>query len=410
MPFDRRERGWRPARAALLLGAGAVVAFLACLAYEEHVGRGLELHTVDTRFAIRGTQTPPRDLVVVQIDDATIAALGHFPFSRAYHADAIRRISRDRPLVIAYDVQFTEKGPDPRADRALRAAVRQSRRIVLATTDPDVSPFLRSFSPPAEIGDTGLPDDPGAVVRRLGYSVGGLKSFSLLAAEIAGGQRISASSLGGGTAWIDFRGPPGTIRAVSFARVVDGRVPPGFFAGKVVVVGATAPSLQDLHTTSVSGDGQMTGPEIVANAISTALRGFPLRGAPDAVNLALIVVLSLLIPLASLRMSVPLAMGAGAVSGVLFLVGAQLAFDAGWIVAVVYPSAGSRSRPSRSWPADTGWPCSTRGACRSSRPPSCAPVQCWPATGSSGSSVAAGAGLSTSRRSSSCGGRSRSRC
>ena len=48
--------------------------------------------------------------------------------------------------------------------------------------------------------------------------------------------------------------------------------------GKVVVVGATAPSLQDLHPTSTTGSGLMPGPEIQASAIVTALEGFPLRG------------------------------------------------------------------------------------------------------------------------------------
>jgi serine/threonine-protein kinase len=341
MRFNRRgERGRRAGRAALLLGAAAAVATLVCLAYAGNVGRPLELTTVDARFSIRGTQTPPSNLVIVQIDDATIAALGRWPFSRSYHAEAIQRISRDRPLVIAYDVQFSEKGPSPRADRALLTAVRRAGRIVLATTDPAIGGFLHSFTPPAEVGNTGLPDDPGAVIRRMGYSVGGLKSFALTAAEVAGGRRISASSLGGDTAWIDFYGPPGTIPTVSFARVVAGDVKPGFFTGKIVVVGAVAPSLQDLHTTSVSGDGQMAGPEIVASAISTALRGFPLRTAPRMVNFALIVLLALLIPLANLRLPIGLAVGAGAAVGLLYLGSAQLAFDAGWIVPVVYPLSG----------------------------------------------------------------------
>lgn len=60
------------------------------------------------RFAIRGSQTPPADLVLVQIDDATFNDLGlQWPFPRSVHARVIQRISADRPRVIAYDVQFT---------------------------------------------------------------------------------------------------------------------------------------------------------------------------------------------------------------------------------------------------------------------------------------------------------------
>ena len=81
---------------------------------------------------------------------------------------------------------------------------------------------------------------------------------------------------GDGSAWIDYRGPPDTFRNVSFSRVLRGKVPDSVFRGKTVVIGATAPSLQDLHATSTTGDELMSGPEIQANAIWTADHGFPL--------------------------------------------------------------------------------------------------------------------------------------
>ena len=48
---------------------------------------------------------------------------------------------------------------------------------------------------------------------------------------------------------------------------------------RIVVVGATAPSLQDLHETATTKSVLMPGPEVHANAISTLLRGMPLRSA-----------------------------------------------------------------------------------------------------------------------------------
>jgi CHASE2 domain-containing sensor protein len=47
--------------------------------------------------------------------------------------------------------------------------------------------------------------------------------------------------------------------------------------GKIVIVGATAPTQQDVHPTPTSGNRLMAGPEIQANAIWTALHGFPLH-------------------------------------------------------------------------------------------------------------------------------------
>ena len=68
-----------------------------------------------------------------------------------------------------------------------------------------------------------------------------------------------------------------TFPTVSFADLIAGRVPRAQLRGKVVVIGSTAPSLQDRHPTATSGDETMAGPEVQANAIWTAMHGNPLR-------------------------------------------------------------------------------------------------------------------------------------
>ena len=101
----------------------------------------------------------------------------------------------------------------------------------------------------------------------------------MVAAEVASGRPVRSRAFGGDTAWIDYDGPTGTIKTVSFSRVVQGKTPPGTFRNKVVVVGPTAPSLQDVHPTSTTGDELMSGAEIQANAIETVRRGLPLEPA-----------------------------------------------------------------------------------------------------------------------------------
>jgi adenylate cyclase len=81
----------------------------------------------------------------------------------------------------------------------------------------------------------------------------------------------------------------------------------------------------------------MSGAEVDANAASTALHGFPLRSAPRPVDLALIVLLALVPPLAASRLRGWWPVAASAAAAALFLAGAQLAFQGGWIVAVTYP-------------------------------------------------------------------------
>jgi response regulator RpfG family c-di-GMP phosphodiesterase len=84
----------------------------------------------------------------------------------------------------------------------------------------------------------------------------------------------------------------------------------------------------------------MSGPELQANAIWTAMHGLPLRSAPPFVDL-LVTLLLALVPVAlASRLSVVAASLLSACAGVAFAITAQLAFEAGTIVAVVTPLTG----------------------------------------------------------------------
>ena len=103
-----------------------------------------------------------------------------------------------------------------------------------------------------------------------------MTSFPVAVAEEKLGKEIGTQAFTeDGSAWIDYRGPPGTIRSISYSKVLRGDFPPETFRGKTVVVGSSAPSLQDRHATSTSSDDLMSGPEVQASAIWTAEQGFP---------------------------------------------------------------------------------------------------------------------------------------
>jgi CHASE2 domain-containing sensor protein len=137
-----------------------------------------------------------------------------------------------------------------------------------------------------------------------------------------------------GSAWIDYRGGPGTIPRVSFLDVVRGRIPPSRFRGKVVLIGATL-SNQDVHPSPAAGGSTMSGVEILANATWTALRGLPLHGA-RWVDLVAIALLGL-VPLVALFFRPLIAVLGWLFAAGFFLVLVQLAFDNDLIVSVVYP-------------------------------------------------------------------------
>ena len=245
---------------------------------------------------------------MVKIDDVTFNELRtQWPFPRSDHAKVISRLKRAGAAVIAYDVQFTEPTV-PAQDNALIESVAHAGNVVLATTEVDPNgktnvfgggPILDQIH--ARVGNTELVADGDDVVRRMAYSYQKLESFALVAAQAKTGHPISASALAG-TRPIDFRGPPGTIPSLSFSRVLRGQFNPAMVRGRVVVVGVTVPSLQDVHPTAADQSKVMSGAELEANEIDTALRGFPLSNAPAGIGAVLIVLLGFGVPIALTRL------------------------------------------------------------------------------------------------------------
>ncbi|MEX0992747.1 MAG: adenylate/guanylate cyclase domain-containing protein [Solirubrobacterales bacterium] len=335
----RRQR----ARTLLLIAVGLVVTCAALAAYTTDSFRRIDLDTVDARFSIRGEQKPPAELALVEIDDVTFDQLRQrWPFPRHYHARVIDELKRAGAKAIAYDVQFTEPSADPREDLALYRAAGRAGNVVFGTTEVARNGETNILGGNANLeridahpANSLLPNDPGGVIRRVNHSTDGLDSLAVVTAGVAGYEKPHFDDA---SAWIDYAGPPGTIPAVSFSRVFEGRADPDLFRNKVVVVGPSAPSLQDVHPTSTTGASDlMPGAEIQANAIDTVARALPLKPVAGWIDIALIVALGMFAPIASIRLAPLRALTAAAGLGAMVLVAAQFAFDSGWIFAVVYP-------------------------------------------------------------------------
>jgi serine/threonine protein kinase len=193
----------------------------------------------------------------------------------------------------------------------------------------------------ARAGDSTFKPDSDGTIRQTQYSILGLKTFGVVVAEVASHHRVSPSLFGGirKAVPIDFAGPPGTIPAISFSRVYAGRFPPKMFAGKIALVGATSPSLQDVHQTPVSGGRLMSGAEILGNAAATVIHRLPLRDPAGWITPAMIVLLALIPCLAGLRLgTIGVALvGLGAL--VVWSIAAQLAFDSGAQLDFTDPAA-----------------------------------------------------------------------
>jgi CHASE2 domain-containing sensor protein len=321
---------------------GGVVAAIVLILYASGVLNNLERQSVDERFSWRGGQSCGDQIVIVAVDQTTLQTLGvRPPLPRSAYAKVVDHVHAASPRAIGIDTQFIGRS-DPAEDKALLEAVARDGPVLLATHDgpqgPIPVPANTVDAPGVVAGSAAIDRDPDGVLRRMLEAPVALKTFAVRAAELARNQPVNAADFPDNHAWIDFRGPPGTFPRYSFADVLAGNVSASSFAGKTVLIGVTDP-VNDVFVTSIS-PVPMPAVEVNANAVWTVLAGIPLTSVGAAIDVALILAL-IAIPVAvGARKSGLFTLASSGVVLAVFVAVAQLAFNAGSIVTVVYPIVG----------------------------------------------------------------------
>lgn len=268
------------------------------------------------------SRTPPAaDLVLVTIDEDSLSRLGRWPWPREIHARLLDALCAAGPAAVGLDIAFSEP-QSPAADAALAAAIRRCGKVVLPLVieaaraggqiveSPPI-PLLRGAV--AGLGRVGVRLDEDGMVRGIDLYEGvGTAAWPLFAGELlrVAGRPLPApvgrAEVGEPDAYglvqherrrLQFAGPPGTFSRLSYADVLEGRIPPALIAGRTVIVGATAVGLGDLFATPVSAQAQpMAGVEIQANVWSGLRSGTLVRDVEPA-GAALLAALLALAPL-----------------------------------------------------------------------------------------------------------------
>jgi CHASE2 domain-containing sensor protein/signal transduction histidine kinase len=222
------------------------------------------------RFNVRA---PSKDLVIVAIDDESLSRIGSWPWKRTVHARMIDRLVAAHPREILYDVLFTEPST-PDDDKTMA--------IAMAKAPPIALPLL--FEVPGRDGHPVSVKHVVATINAPNISFGhvvlsvdedGLSRKVKLAERVDGkliphvavpaGRLVEDKDTG--PLRIAFA-PRGAIQTIPFVEVLEGHVPPSLFAGKTVIVGATAPGLGDRYATPATQEGALTpGVEILANVV-----------------------------------------------------------------------------------------------------------------------------------------------
>ncbi|MBC9035192.1 CHASE2 domain-containing protein [Sphingomonas sp. JC676] len=249
-----------------------------------------------------GLRAPPASdrILVVAIDDASLAALGQWPWPRTTHARALETLARAGPAAVGYDVLFTEPGRTAGEDAALARALRGTKVALPVLFDApgpdgqnlDTTPPIAPIAEAATaLGQVALPHGQDGTARTALLEVNdGARSWPHLVEQtyrLAFGRSSPAwqhaRARANMSVLVPYR-PAGAWRSVSFSDLVAGRLPPDFIRNRLILVGATAGGLGDRH--DVAGAGTLAGVEVQANLLSAMLADRFVREAPLSVRLA----------------------------------------------------------------------------------------------------------------------------
>jgi CHASE2 domain-containing sensor protein/signal transduction histidine kinase len=280
------------------------------------------------------SRPPAEDILIVAIDERSLAEHGRWPWPRDLHARLIDILSEAGAQAIALGILFTE--PDARnrqADRELIRAVAASGRVFLPVIIEEQQlggRLIESIPMPelaqvaAGLGHMHMELDADGITRGL-FLYEGLgqafwphlmltmqqwldpEAWPMLARKsphTAQSQKISRHSY----RLIPFSGPPGHYPHFSYSQVLQGDFLPGTFQDRIVLVGMTAAGLGDALPTPVSAQGRpMPGVEINANILDLLRSGDTITRVGDLTYLLvsglLVIIPFLLYPRFSTRLA-----------------------------------------------------------------------------------------------------------
>lgn len=269
----------------------------------------------DSLYLLRGEIRQPEEIVIVAIDESSFAALGmQWPWPRKIHAELLENLYRAGAAAVAFDVIFGEAS-SPEDDNALKDAVKNHPETVLASNIQTI--ISRGYTqqvitdPNQAISDddtrkglANLPLDNDGFIRRLSCGDSGMNSIAIEVSDAfctGTGCRISSDLTESdfpGNAEINFAGPAGSIKTVSYYQALEPEkyLPKDFFRKKLVITGfATGVNTvgkdkgQDSYPvpfTRLNG-GYMSGAEIHANAAASIIKeSWIKKASPEIMSIA----------------------------------------------------------------------------------------------------------------------------
>jgi len=286
-----------------------------------------DLRLQDGMFRLRGSIDPPRDIVIVGIDEKSLAQVGNWPWSHDKLAQLISNISAESPKVLVMDIFLPENIDEDTSGRTglLANQVYKAGNVILPIYFNLSEVGLAPISPPPEVlrsalgkanishlketasakqayfpdkllvqsafdfGHINMAYDPDGPIRREptlieyeGYLYPSLalqtaRRYLTIDKKEIGLMKEGRINLRGillptdkkGRMLINYHGPNLTFPRVSAWDVLNGETPPKVFSDKIAVVGLTA--IESKTWVQVPGYGALNEVERIANVIENII-------------------------------------------------------------------------------------------------------------------------------------------
>jgi adenylate cyclase len=290
----------------IYIGVGLTAALLVSLSCGAGLFAGPQSAIEDTLFSPRPISP---EIVIVAIDDRSLAQIGQWPWPRATYAQLLEALATYNPQAVGIDVLFSEPSRFPNDDATFaRALANAPFPIVLAGQAESLEIIngsaratnliepLPVFQESVEgIGLVNVIADRDGIVRRFAEpvtSASGNEYRSFASAVLEAAKSALTREIAG-TPRIVYAGPPKSVRYISAADLLEPtRI--SNLERKFVFVGITAESLHDSQKTPVSGGTSMQGVEIHAQIANMLLMEYELTPLPRNTTILWIVFASLL--------------------------------------------------------------------------------------------------------------------
>jgi len=366
------------------LSFGTIVAIIVSLLFHFGGFDAFERVTFDTAFKLRGTRATDPRIVLVDMADDSVRAIGRWPWPREWHATIITVLSRLKVQGIFFDVLF-DQASEKQGDLILEEAIKQSgivslpfvfdierkkaasgeekNRQIIHTVREPMPQFAKGTD---RLGHINIFPDPDGIIRRIPLFIeheGILHPQLSLQAALAVWDIPADAAIVKKGEYVEIPGTPhGTVRIpidedyqmlinwagpwaetfthysffdviAAFQEQQEGaspRIPLQELEGKLCLIGLASTGLSDLK--SVPHEANYPGVGVHANAINNILQNRFLKEPPPWVNFLIIVFASLFMSTIMMRLS--------PIQSVMVLVAGIIGYLAG--TAIIFNTLGIR--------------------------------------------------------------------